>query len=70
MHQRKLLAYIKRNLPDAFRAVQTGRRAEALPQLSAADKAVIYCYTDDGYDALNQALYTNGGRNTSLFGQA
>ena|GEM_PF-6019746 len=69
MRQRELLAYVRKNLPDALRAVQTGRRAVSLPQLTSAEKALIYYYTEDGYWELNARLHVYPGPNTSVFGQ-
>ncbi len=68
--QRQQLAeYLRHYCPEGWRAVQQGRRATALPMLSTLDKAAIYYYTDDGFDALNQKLHASGGDNTTLFGQ-
>lgn len=68
MRQRDLHAYVSAHLPTALRAVQTGRRATAHPELTLPDKALIYHYSEDGYETLNQHLHTTGGHNTSLFG--
>lgn len=59
MRQREILAYAKKACPDALRIVQTGGYATALPQLSAAEKAVLYHYTEDGYEALNATLHAH-----------
>jgi hypothetical protein len=69
MRQRELLSYINRINPDALRAVQAGPRAAALPELTAADKALIYHYSEDGYEALNDYLHANSGANDSVLGQ-
>ena len=61
--------YAAKYLPEALRIVQTGRRANALPPLTATDKALLYHYSEDGYEMLNQALHANGGQNTSVFGK-
>ena len=49
--------------------MQQGRRATALPHLTTLDKAAIYYYTDDGYEALNRQLHASGGHHDTLFGQ-
>ncbi|UYZ63948.1 ADP-ribosyltransferase domain-containing protein [Hymenobacter weizhouensis] len=68
MPQSDLHTFVSQHLPDALRAVQTGRRATAHPELTLLDKALIYHYSEGGYEPLNQHLHTNGGHNTSLFG--
>lgn len=68
--QRSQLAeYLQHYCPEGWRAVQEGRRATALPMLTTIDKAAIYHYTDDGFEALNQKLHASGGHNSTLFGQ-
>lgn len=69
MRQRELEAYLKRNHPDALWAVQNGPRAAALPELTAADKALLYYYTSDGYKTLNAGLHAHPGANSSVVGQ-
>ena len=67
--RRQLADYLQQHCLEGWRAVQQGRRATALPALTALDKAAIYYYSDDGYDALNQKLHLSGGHNNTLFGQ-
>ncbi len=69
-HERSQLAeYLRAYCPEGWRAVQQGRRATALPKLTALDKAAIYHYSDDGFEALNQGLHARGGTNDTLLGQ-
>lgn len=68
MTEQEIAHYVEQNLPTALQAVQSGRRATAHPELTLPDKALIYHYSDDGYEALNRHLHANGGHNTSLFG--
>jgi hypothetical protein len=49
--------YIEVRNPDALQAVQTGSRANVFPELTAAEKAIIYHYTDVGFEDLNEALH-------------
>jgi len=49
--------------------VQTGPRATALPELTVAEKALLYHYSEDGYEALNDGLHTHPGPNDSLLGK-
>ncbi|GAB3863958.1 hypothetical protein GCM10028824_00860 [Hymenobacter segetis] len=68
--QRSQLAeYLQHYCPQGWRAVQEGRRATALPRLTTIDKAAIYHYSDDGYEALNRTLHASRGDNSTLFGQ-
>lgn len=67
--RRQLAEYLQQYCPEGWRAVQEGRRATALPTLTTIDKAAIYHYSDDGFDALNQKLHASGGHNSTLLGQ-
>ena len=69
MRQREILTHAKKYLPEALRIVQAGGYATALPQLTAAEKALLYHYTEDGYDALNAGLHTSLGVSLGSFGQ-
>lgn len=67
--QRQLAKYLIQYCPTGWRAVQSGRRSSVLLHLDAVDKAAIYHYSDEGYEALNRQLHASGGNNSSLFGQ-
>lgn len=67
--RRQLAEYLQHYCPEGWQAVRRGRRATALPGLTAIDKAAIYYYSDDGYEALNRTLHISGGHNNTLFGQ-
>lgn len=64
----QLAHYLEAYCPEGWRAVQSGRRAQPLRQLTVVDKVAIYHYSDDGYEALNRQLHTSGGDNHTLFG--
>lgn len=70
MNPAQLLVYVSQYLPDELRLMQAGAYATACPELSAAEKAVVYHYTHTGSQAVNQALYASNGNNDTLFGQA
>ena len=53
--------YVADNLPAELRLMQTGSYAAACPELTAALKAFIYHYTDEGFEAINAALHTSRG---------
>lgn len=59
MNQSQLSTYIEQANPEALRQVQTGGYATALPALTTAEKALLYHYTEDGYDALNADLHAS-----------
>jgi hypothetical protein len=61
--------YLQEYCPIGWRVVQEGRRAKLLRRLTVVDKAAIYHYSDDGYEALNRQLHTSGGDNHTPFGQ-
>lgn len=50
--------------------MQTGGYATACPELSAAEKAVIYYYTYTGSGTINRVLHTGNGKNSTPVGQA
>lgn len=65
----QLAHYLQHCCPVGWRAVQSGRRNHSLRRLTVVDKAAIYHYSDDGYEALNRQLHLSGGHNHTLFGQ-
>lgn len=69
MNQTELLAYVSQHLPAELHLMQTSSYATACPMLSPAEKAIIYHYTDDGYEDLNTALHRAGAA-MPPFGQA
>lgn len=70
MNQTELLAYVSQHLPTELRLMQTGGYATACPELSDAEKAVIYYYTYTGSSTINHVLHTGKGENGALVGQA
>ncbi|MFD2784000.1 hypothetical protein [Hymenobacter rubripertinctus] len=61
--------YVTKRLPEALRIVQNGGYATAHPELTSAEKALVYHYTEDGYDALNAGLHGNPTAPLAAFGQ-
>lgn len=70
MNQPELLAYIEKINVDALRVVQHGDYTTALPQLAVAEKALVYHYTEDGYEALNEGLHATPHAPLSAAAQA
>jgi hypothetical protein len=64
----ELLAYVEQELAAELALMQTGGYLAACPELTAAEKAVIYKYTKDGSMALNEQLHQEPGR-CPLWGQ-
>lgn len=70
MTQTELLTYVSQHLPAELLLMQTGGYAAAHPELSAAEKAVIYYYTHTGSGRVNRALHASNGDASTLVGQA
>lgn len=54
-----ILDYVETNHPDALQIIQRPHYAEAFPHLSQAEKALIYLYTFDQSEELNEGLYNH-----------
>lgn len=56
-----------------FREIQliesSEERLNALPELTVYEKAIIFKYSDDGYEALNEKLRISEGKDISTFGK-
>ena len=50
--------------------MQAGGYARACPELTAAEKAIVYHYTHTGSTSINRELYAASGHNNTLLGQA
>jgi len=61
--------YARRYLADEIRAIQQGGQQHVTPELSLFEKAVIYKYSNDGYEGLNERLRRNGGQINMPFGR-
>ncbi len=55
-------------LKNEVRIIETSHRREVLAELSTFKKAIIYKYTEDGFDDLNEHLRVGKGDNIPLFG--
>lgn len=65
---RELEKYVHARLEDELK--KTRRYfANFLPKLSAEEKAIIFKYTDDGYESLNEMLRDSKGTKISKFGE-
>lgn len=61
--------YAKTHLSKELAEIQRSERNEQTPGLTIYEKAVIYKYSNDGYEALNENLRRNKGRNENKFGK-
>jgi hypothetical protein len=53
--------YAKRYLTDEVKNIAGSYRNNSLAQLTLYEKAVIYKYTNNGYEGINQALCDSKG---------
>jgi hypothetical protein len=65
----KLKSYVKTNLSAELREIENSDRKDSLKQLNNFEKALVYKYSDNGYEDLNSDLRINKGKNTSEFGK-
>lgn len=61
--------YIKENLQDEVSQIQSSDRRFVLNQLNAYEKAIIYHYSDVGFEEINELLRKSKGRNFNEFGK-
>lgn len=64
-----IIEYCNKNLSSELEIIRTTGRANEFPQLNEFEKTIIYKYSDDGYENLNQQLRLNNGRNDTDFGK-
>jgi hypothetical protein len=60
--------YAKEYLFREIREIETTNRLNVLPELSVYEKAIIYKYSEDGYEDLNEKLRLSKGEKISIFG--
>lgn len=60
--------YAKEYLFREIREIETRNRLNVLPELSVYEKAIIYKYSEDGYEDLNENLRLSKGEKISNFG--
>lgn len=63
---RALIKYVTENLSSELREIETSKRVGYEKVLTIHEKAVIYHYTDSGYESLNEQL--RNGQNINDFG--
>lgn len=60
--------YAIKNLAAEILAIQNSGRNEDPIEINLYEKAVIYKYTDDGYESINEALRKSDGKSCSQLG--
>ena len=63
------LDFTRSPLADALQVVQADGYASAHPELTPAEKALVYYYTDTGSTAINRALHVNSEASLNALGQ-
>lgn len=61
--------YAKAHLSKELADVERSERNAQTPELTLYEKAVIYKYSNDGYEALNESLKHGKGHNKNEFGK-
>ncbi len=65
----KLRQYVINNCAREFEEVKNRNRQVANNVLSPEEQTLIYKYTEDGYEGLNERLRKSKGKNLSEFGK-
>jgi len=61
--------YCNKNLYNELEIIRRTGRAKEFPELDEFEKTIIYKYSDDGYEILNEELRLNFEKNNSDFGK-
>ena len=61
--------YANKYLENELRIIEGSNRKIVLPELTIFEKAIIYKYSEDGYQDLNEALRISKGANIPIFGK-
>ena len=64
----ELEEYSKKNLKSEISEIQTSHRNSELNQLTVYEKAVIYKYSNDGFESINEILRKSKGKKVNDFG--
>lgn len=67
---KKAERYSKKYLVDEILEIQRSERIASADVLTVYEKALIYKYSNDGYEDLNEKLRSTNGKNDSDFGRA
>ena len=64
----RLRTFVSRYLSEELRVIRTSRRNNSLPELNSYEKALIYYYSEDGFEEVNERLRNSNGQDLSEFG--
>lgn len=67
--KKKIQKYVEDKLPDELNAVLKSKRVKEIAALDDFEKTIIYKYSDDGFEALNNELAESSGAMVSAFGE-
>jgi hypothetical protein len=67
--QSKLVKYVEDYLGYELNAISSGPIAQVKSVLSLAERALIYKYSADGYESVNEALRKSRGKDNTTFGE-
>ncbi|WP_264524943.1 ADP-ribosyltransferase [Flavobacterium sp. N502536] len=63
-----MITYVTTYLSEEHEVIQNTERATELSEINTFEKTIVYKYTKDAFQELNQDLLKNGGQNDSPFG--
>jgi hypothetical protein len=61
--------YVSMYLENELKIIENSDRKNILPELTIYEKAIIYKYSEDGYQDLNEKLRISNGVNIPIFGK-
>lgn len=64
----KVKTFVSRYLRNELRVIQTSQRNISLPELDSYEKALIYYYSEEGFEEVNERLRHSNGQDLSEFG--
>lgn len=67
---KKAEKYARDYLSKEILDIQRSKRIEKVPELTIYEKAIIYKYSNDGYESLNESLRISNGQNKNDFGKS
>ena len=61
--------YSKQNLLREIRAIKNSDRNTEVPELTIYEKSIVYKYSEDGYETVNEILRDSKGKENTEFGK-
>jgi len=69
MAKSKLVKFVHEYLENEFQAVSAGHAASVVSDLSLEERALIYKYSEDGYEGVNRSLRESLGKTQTELGK-